>query len=100
MAKRGPTRRGGQEPKENKMPEPEIVIGPPTPAENLSIEIAQPTAPEPVAPSRKRYGSFYEAWPNVAELRKWTTQQGQPRLGMKPEDVEIANKLIEDYKNG
>ena len=96
------------------MPEQEIPVfvsdAPPSAAENATIEIAQPEpaetpAPELVAPPqapepRKKYSSFYEAWPNVAELRRYTTRQCQPRLGMPSSDVEIANKLIEEYKNG
>lgn len=87
------------------MPEQEIPVfvsdAPPSAAENAAIGIAQPEHAPPQAPEpRRKYSSFYEAWPNVAELRRYTTRQCQPRLGMKPADVEIANKLIEEYGNG
>lgn len=69
------------------MPEPiEPVVTPPVEAPK----------PEP----RKRYGSFYEAWPNVPDLRKFTQRHGMPRLGLNAEGQAKAQELLDEYRNG
>ena len=60
--------------------------------------VAPPPIPEPEP--RKRYGSFYEAWPNVPELRKLTQRHGIPRLGLDAEGQAKAQTLIDEFKNG
>ena len=49
---------------------------------------------------RERYGTFYEAWPKVPELRKYTTQHGWPRFGLEGADRDKALALIDEYKDG
>ena len=66
-----------------------------------TLEI-EPTIEAPVdkRTERKKYGSLYEAWPKVLELRKWTQRDGTPRLGLNEEGLKKANDLIEKYKHG
>ncbi len=60
------------------------------------------TAPdaEGVIESPPNYGTFYQAWKHVKELRRRCTQEGRPRFGLKGEDLVRAKKLIREYKNG
>lgn len=60
--------------------------------------VAEPQEKQP--PERKKYASFYEAWPNVTELRELTTQQGAPRLGLTGDKLIRARQLIVEYQNG
>lgn len=60
-----------------------------------------PPAPEPPKPEpRKRYGSFYEAWACVADLRKYTQRTGMPRFGLNAEGQARAQELIDEYRHG
>ena len=59
---------------------------------------AAPPVQEPG--ERTKYASFYEAWPNVAELRKFTIREGQPRIGLSAEGQAKAQELIDEYRNG
>lgn len=62
----------------------------------------EPTIEAPVdkRTERKKYGSLYEAWPKVIELRKYTQRDGIPRFGLDEEGLKKANELIEKYKHG
>ena len=62
---------------------------------------AEKPAEKPEKPAaRENYGSFYEAWPKVKELRQYTQRNGQPRLGLEGEGLATAMALIKEYANG
>jgi hypothetical protein len=68
-------------------------------------KVAKKVAPggpgdDPAPAVRENYGSFYEAWPKVPELRKYTTQQGMPRIGLEGKDLTKAQQLIREYQDG
>ena len=63
--------------------------------------VAAPQAEKPEKPAgRENYGSFYEAWPKVKELRQYTQRNGQPRIGLDGEGLAKARALINEYANG
>jgi len=75
-------------------------VAAPRPAqpESPAVEPVEKPAPKPAA--RENYGSFYEAWVQVKELRQYTQRNGQPRLGLEGEGLATAMALIKEYANG
>jgi len=73
-------------------------------AKKVSERVIEPGGPgsdppkKPVA--RENYGTFYEAWTKVKELRVYTQRNGQPRLGLEGDDLKKSRELSEEYKNG
>ena len=66
--------------------------------ESPVVEPVEKPAPKPAA--RENYGSFYEAWVQVKELRQYTQRNGQPRIGLDSDGLAKAKALISEYTNG
>jgi len=65
------------------------------------IEPGGPGSDPPKTPVvRERYGTFYDAWVKVHELRQYTQRNGQPRLGLEGDDLKKSRELIKEYANG
>jgi hypothetical protein len=72
----------------------------PAPVAPVEAAPAPKPKPSPKPKERKRYGSFYEAWANVKELRECCQRHGSPRLGLKGDELQRAHRLIKEYQNG
>ena len=65
------------------------------------IEPGGPGSDPPKTPVvRERYGTFYDAWVKVHELRQYTQRNAQPRIGLDSDGLAKAKALIKEYANG